>query len=256
MFDFILLSTSGADLKTATPDTIFEIINNSPELQAIATILGIFGVGLFAWIPPVRRFIKNNYRYFLCRRIKVYRREGYYNEAFVFNRIQRAKKEIRIICVRNSRISSPDILRALRKFVTEKNGKVELYYLDPSNKVSDDIIDKIRKTLPTPPSSVITYRKEALHNEERIKSEIQEWDSTKRGNISLYRFSTLPSIHLCQFDKRIFLGYQFFDPCEATELSGKTLNDLCTVIRTKSELGKLLTKQIDYLRDNHSEKIN
>ena len=120
--------------------------------------------------------------------------------------------------------------------------------------MSDDIIDKIRVTLPTPPSNATNCRQEIMSNERRMIDEIKKWDNSKRDNIALFRFRCLPSIHLCQFDNKIFLGFQFINPNESTFLSSRTLNDLCIVINTKSQLGKLITKQIDYLRDTQSDK--
>lgn len=252
--ELVLLSTSSVENQDYTFwERIIKAINDSPELQAFATIFGILGIGLITFFTPVGRYIKSNAKYWICRRIGVYRGEGYYSEAFVINRIKKAKKEIRIICVRNSRISSTDILRAFREFAN-RNGKIELYYIDPSEQTNDDIIDKIRVTLPTPPTDVETCRNEIISNEKRMKDEIKTWDSTKQNNISLYRFKSLPSIHLCKFDDKIFLGFQFFDPSISALLSAKTLNDYCTVINAKSELGRLLIEQIDYLRDHQSER--
>lgn len=228
-------------------------IGEDSKIQGISAIFGILGISVLMILTPIVKCIKNNIHYWMCRRIGVYSRKGYYSETFVLENIKKAKKIIRIICVRNARISSPDILRAFRTFAS-KNGKIELFYIDPSSKMSDDIIDKIRVTLPTPPVDVNTCRREIEANETRTKAEIKTWDSTKQGNISLYRFNSVPSIHLCQFDNKIFLGFQFFDPSESATLSSKTLNDLCTVINAKSLLGKLIVEQIDYLRDNQSEK--
>ncbi len=252
-YTYLLVTTVENEAPTLI-EKMINAINTSPVLQALTTIFGILGVSIIAIFTPIGRYIKDNFQYWLCKRIGVYRGKGYYSEAFVVDHIKKAKKVIRIICVRNTRISSPDILRAFREFIADKNGKVELFYLDPSNNMSDDIIDKIRVTLPTPPIDAKKCRNEIEANEIRIKDEVKTWDSTKQDNISLYRFKSLPSIHLCQFDNKIFLGFQFFDPSKSATLSNRTLNDYCTVINTKSALGKLIIEQIDYLRDNQSEK--
>lgn len=251
LLDMIMNLSANVDVSW---EKLINAINDSPILQALATILGIFGIGLITILTPVGRYIRTNIPYWFCKHISVYRGKGYYSEEFVVNHIKKSKKVIRIICVRNTRISSPDVLRAFRSFVTNRNGKVELFYLDPSSNISDDIIDKIRVTLPTPPIDAQTCRNEIKTNEIRTKAEIKTWDSTKQNNISLYRFRSLPSIHLCQFDNKIFLGFQFFDPSESATLSAKSLNDFCTIVNTKSALGKLIIEQIDYLRDNQSDK--
>lgn len=233
---------------------IIEEINNSQPLQALATIMTIIGVGLITLLTPVGRRIKEKLPYLINGYVRIYRGKGYYSENFVVNHIVKSKKTIRIICVRNSRISSPDVLRSFREFITKHNGKVELFYIDPSKKMSDDTIEKIRVTLPTPPTNATNCRQEIVSNENRMIEEIKKWDNSKRNNIALFRFRCLPSIHLCQFDNKIFLGFQFFNPKESAFLSSKTLNDLCIVINTKSQLGKLITEQIDYLRDNQSDR--
>ena len=230
-------------------DSIISWINSWGLLTALATIITVLG-----GIAVIIRLIAKNYRFLLCRSIKVYKHEGYYSEAFVCNNLKRAKKIVQIICVRNARISSPDILRSFRDFVTNKNGCIDLFYMDPDEAVSDDIIDKIRITLPTPPISAQACRDEIIANESRIKEAVLSWDRAKQSNISIYRYQGLPVLHMCRFDNRIFLGFQFFDPSEAAGLNDNTLNDYCTVINAKSALGKLILKQVDYLQENQATK--
>lgn len=258
MKSFVSLVLTQALTSTTTIfDQLVNKINNSSFLNALAIILGICGISVITILSPVGRYICSNWRYWLCKRISLYRgksAKGYYSEAFVIEHIKKAKQEIRIICVRNTRISSPDILRAFREFVSKNDGIVELFYLDPSANMSDDIIDKIRVTLPTAPVDTATCRREIVENENRIKAEVRTWDIQKQSNLSMFRFENLPSMHLCQFDKKIFLGFQFFDPSTSVVLTGKTLNDYCLVIGTNSALGKLIIEQIDYLRNNLSDK--
>ena len=256
LFTFLATTVASTNPPTAF-GRIIDTINNSSFLNALAIVGGIFGVGLIAFLTPIGRYIRSNWRYWLCKRIMVYRGKpikGYYSEAFVVENIKKAKKKIRIICVRNTRISSPDVLRAFREFISQYNSTAELFYLDPSANMSDDIIDKIRVTLPTAPVDAATCRREIVENESRIKEEVRTWDTQKQSALSLFRFRNLPSIHLCQFDNKMFLGLQFFDPNASAVLTAKTLNDYCFVIRSNSVLGKLITEQIDYLRDNLSNK--
>lgn len=231
-------------------EDVISLINGANLLTALATIITVL-TGLAVLV----RLVIKNYKYILCRTVKVYKHEGYYSEAFVINYLKKARKLVQIICVRNTRISSPDILRAFGDFALKKNGTIELYYMDPSTANSDDILDRIRVTLPTPPSSADACRKEIIANENRIIESVQSWDRAKQGNMHLYRYQGLPTIHMCRFDNRIFLGFQFFDPSEATGLNNDTLNDYCTVIRTRSALGQLILKQIDYLRENQTTRI-
>lgn len=224
-------------------------INNLGILTALATIITILG-----GVAVLVRIIVKNYKYILCRSVKIYKHEGYYSEAFVCNNIKRAKKLVQIICVRNTRISSPDILRSFRDFVTNKNGLIELYYIDPNDSVSDDIINRIRVTLPTPPPSAKACREEIIANERRIKEAVLCWDRAKQNNISIYRYSGLPIIHMCRFDNRIYLGFQFYDPSEAAGLNNNTLNDYCSIIKVRSTLGQLILKQVSYLQENLANK--
>lgn len=221
------------------------------QIIKIALLLsGLLGLGVL--IPPIRSILKNILNLFGTY-IRVYKKQ-YYSEIFVLNNIKKAKKVIRIVCVRNTRISSPDILRSFKEFIDKYSGKIELLYLDPSENMNSDIIDKIRVTLPTPPTDSAQCRKEIIDNEKRMIDMIKTLDQSKQDNISLYRFKALPSIHLCQFDNKIYLGFQFFDPNASNTLSSVSLNDYCTIINAKTVLGKLLLQQIDYLRDKYSEK--
>ena len=239
-------------LPAATSETVFaglfesviSWINGWNLLTALATIITVLS-GLAVLV----RFVIKNYKHILCRTVKVYKHEGYYSEAFVINNLKKTKKIVQIICVRNTRISSPDILRAFGDFVLKNDGTIELYYMDPSSTNSDDIFDRIRVTLPTPPPTADACRKEIITNENRIIDAVQNWDRAKQGKMHLFRYHGLPTIHMCRFDNRIFLGFQFFDPSEAAGLNNNTLNDYCTVIRTKSNLGQLILNQINYLQE-------
>lgn len=151
---------------------------------------------------------------------------------------------MKIFCVRNIRISEPDVIKCFREFCA-KGGTLELFVMSPS--LPDDVIKKIMITLPTEPETVDEYREQVEINQNRILQIRNDLGQIKGKNLHYYEYNVLPTIHLCQFDNRIYLGYQIFDNTDDKK-DVVSLGDYCSIIKTKSPLGKLILEQIDYLR--------
>ncbi len=87
---------------------------------------------------------------------------GYYSHDFVKSGIDSAKETVRILSVRNIRIVEPDIQRSILSFLQRSNsGKIEILSISP--KMSDEIIDGIRKTLPNPGTSANRFRQDIFN---------------------------------------------------------------------------------------------
>lgn len=224
-------------------------LGDSPFWNDIAIIVTIT-VPLITFILWIRRSKMSIYEFLFCRKVKIFKR-NYYTSEFLIKRIERAKREVKIFCVRNIRISEPDIIKCFREFCN-RGGKIELFVMNPS--LADDIIKKIMITLPTEPKTVDEYREQVEINKNRILQIKDDLGQVKGKNLHYYEYDMLPTIHLCQFDNKIYLGYQIFDNKDDKK-DATGLGDYCSIIKTKSPLGKLILEQIDYLRkDNLIEK--
>lgn len=224
-------------------------LGDSPFWNNITIILSI-AVPLITFILWIYRKKISIYEILFCRKCKIFK-EKYYTSEFLIKRIRRAKCEVKIFCVRNIRISEPDVIKCFREFC-DRGGKIELFVMDPL--LADDIIKKIMVTLPTEPKSVEEYRKQVEINRDRILQIRNDLGEVKSKNFHYYEYDMLPTIHLCQFDNKIYLGYQIFDNKDDKK-EAASLGDYCSIIRTKSPLGKLVLEQIDYLRkDNLIER--
>lgn len=211
------------------------MINN---LAIFLTILVPF-ITLIIWYKKKKNDL---YEMFFSHKIKVCRRD-YYTDAFLKKRFEQAKREVRIFCVRNIRISEPDVIQSMREFCN-KGGQIELFVMDPS--LSDEIIEKIMVTLPTEPNSVHEYKQQVSLNEKRIMQMKRDL-GVFSNRVRYYEYDMLPTMHFCQFDNKIYLGYQIFD--NKDDKSGTvSLGGYCSIISTKSKLGKLILEQIDFLR--------
>lgn len=234
----------------------FNVLSNAipnlgdfPVWNNIAILLTI-GVPLITFLLWIRRSKMSIYEAIFCRKIKIFKNK-YYTSEFLINHIKRSKREVKIFCVRNIRISEPDVIKCFREFC-DKGGTLELFVMSPL--LADDIIKKIMITLPTEPETVDEYREQVEINQNRILQMRNDLGQIKGKNLHYYEYNVLPTIHLCQFDNKIYLGYQIFDNADDKK-NVVNLGDYCSIIKTKSPLGKLILEQINYLRgDNLVEK--
>lgn len=222
-------------------------LGDIPWVNNIAIGLTIF-VPISAFLLWINRKKIDIFEIFFCRKIKVYRK-GYYTSPFLVKRINRAKQRVRIFCVRNIRISEPDIIKCMREFCG-RGGQVELFVMDPS--LADSVIEKIMVTLPTEPNSVDEYREQVAINEKRIM-QMKKDLGMECHRVHYYEYDMLPTMHFCQFDNKIYLGYQIFD--NKDDKSRKiALGDYCSIISVRSTLGKLILEQIEFLQKENRLK--
>ncbi len=217
-------------------------LGDFPFINNIAIILTIM-VPLFTFAFWLRQSKMSIYEAIFCRKIKIYKK-NYYTSDFLIKHIKRSKNHVKVFCVRNIRISEPDVIKCFREFC-DRGGTLELFVMNPQ--LADDIIKKIMITLPTEPKTVDEYRKQVDINKKRILQIKNDLGHIKASNFHYYEYDMLPTIHLCQFDNKIYLGYQIFDNKDDKK-GDISLGDYCSIIKKKSPLGKLILEQIEYLR--------
>lgn len=218
---------------------------SAESIESLFSILGISIIGIvLALIKGFknRQCISDIVRELLSRKVKIL--HNYYDTEFLVKRIKKAKKLVRIFCVRNIRVSEPDIIKALRTFCMSNSNKIEIFAINPD--AEDAIIEKIMITLPIEPESVAGFRAAVKENKkvyQRLNSDL----GSNSNMLGYYEYSVLPTMHFCQFDNTIYLGFQVFD--DKDDRNSQSLLDYCIVVKARSKLGKMLSYQVDYLID-------
>lgn len=212
-------------------------------------ILFVLGIIIPIIIEHKYRFIRNIYLF-----LKMYfsrpmlMQQGYYSHEFVKKKIESSDKIIRVICVRNTRITEPDITEELKNFILKRDGLVEILTLSPE--VPDILISEIMYTLPKPPHNIQQFRDDVINNRNYIFNLYNELGE-KGTHLCYFEYKTLPLIHMCQFDDTIYLGFQLY---HKDQVAGSLL-DYCIEIYANSNLGKKIVEQFEYLKDKKSNKI-
>ncbi len=173
---------------------------------------------------------------------------NYYSHDFVLKNINQSKRIIRIMCVRNERITEPDIIEAMRKFINS-DGVVEIFALNPD--VADCVIEECMCVLPVPPRDINQFKRQVDINHEKISNLYYSLGENEKEKFDYYHFNTLPLIHMCQFDDIIYVGFQLFHR-QAVENS---LLKYSILIKTKTQLGGKIIEQFDYIRTNKSSSL-
>jgi hypothetical protein len=176
-------------------------------------------------------------------------KNSYYTSPFLIKHIRFATNKITIVCVRNIRLAEPDIISELRKFIVNKKGNVEIFMIDP--RVDDCIIEECMSVLPLPPHNVDQFRKQVDDRTEILKQMHDALGHEDKKRFECYAYSSLPVIHMCQFDDTIYLGLQLV----YREEEDDSLLAYSTIVKKNSTLGHEVTKQLTYLRKHKSNKI-
>jgi len=227
---------------------IAEILDQENLLSLIAiilTLLGIIWTGshyTYRGSKKIYGVIKNHFS-------TIYLVEsGYYSHDFVKNNIKNTNKIMRVICVRNIRITEPDILNEIKNFIMQRNGVVEILTLSPN--VSDEIIAEIMGVLPKAPRTIDQFRKDFCVNYNYL-FDLYDDLGVNKSHFRLFEFETLPLMHMCQFDDTIHLGFQLF---YKEKIEGSLL-DYCIEISAKSDVGIKILEQFDYLKNSKSSDL-
>jgi len=225
--------------------------------SSTGNIIGIVSIAVSILIPIVIAITPKFRNFFLdiCAQIFSVRlhTKRYYDNVFMTKRIKKAKKTIRVVCVRNQRISETDVVDKIREFIENQTDNiVEIYAISP--KLDDCVLEQIMLTLPSPPLNVQNMKDQIEQYKSNLKSMVSKLSENNKRKICYYEYKALPLIHLCQFDKNIYMGYQMF---QRTEQENESLLKYAVKMRTNTKIGKLLLKQMDNLKnDSQTEKIN
>ena len=170
----------------------------------------------------------------------------YYDTVFMTKHIKSAKKIVRVACVRNERISHSDVVEAIREFITNnKNSLIEIYAISPD--LDDCVLEKIMQTLPNPPLSIAKMKEQIETYKGSIKAMVSRLGHNDKQRILYYEYKALPLIHLCQFDRNIYLGFQMF---QRNEEENESLLKYAVKMRINTKIGKLHLKQLEDLKNN------
>ncbi len=217
------------------------------QINTLVTLLGIFTaiiVPLIAFL--FRRSVLNVVRSIILRIFSGHLvvKNDYYSHDFVLKNIKKSKHLIRIMCVRNERVSEPDIIEAMKKFITEKGGIVEILALHPN--FSDCVTEECMCVLPAPPKDKKQFAKQVSTNHSKIIEFHKKLGQEEKKRFKCRYFRSLPLIHMCQFDNMIYIGFQLF---HRDQIDNSLLN-YSVMIKTKTNLGKQIVKQFQYVMNN------
>lgn len=177
--------------------------------------------------------------------VKLYTKR-YYDTAFMTKCIKSAKKIVRVVCVRNERVSQADVVDSIREFIeNNKKGLVEIYAISPE--LEDCVLHQIMQTLPNPPDNVTHMREQIITYKGNLKSMINRLNQNDKQRVFYYEYKALPLIHLCQFDCTIYLGFQMF---QRNENENESLLKYAIKMRINTKIGKLHLKQLEDLKNN------
>ncbi|GBD97741.1 MAG TPA: hypothetical protein ENG83_12475 [Nitrospirae bacterium] len=219
---------------------------DATQVNTIVTVVAIF-LTIATSTYLLRRLVINVIRSILLRIFSghIVLKNDYYSHAFVLRMIRKSKKHIRIMCVRNERITEPDIIEAMRKFITEI-GTVEILALHPD--FSDCVTEECMCVLPAPPKTKEQFKKQVISNHSRVEEFYNDLGQEEKKRYKYYYFNALPLIHMCQFDNIIYIGFQLF---HRDQVDNSLLN-YSIMVKDKSNLGQQIVKQFEYVRDNKS----
>jgi len=179
--------------------------------------------------------------------VRLYTRR-YYDTFFMTKRIKSAKRFVRVVCVRNERISHSDVVEAIREFIeNNKDCLMEIFAISPE--LDDCVLIQIMKTLPNPPEDVTTMREQIKTYKECLKAMVNRLSQNDKRKIFYYEYKALPLIHLCQFDHIVYLGFQMF---QRNEVENESLLKYAIKIRINTRIGKLYLKQLEDLKNNNT----
>ncbi len=238
-------------------ETIWNVFKNPTDLtnfNSIVTLISIsISIAIIA-LPVLIFALKNRDKigiiFLRLLSSSAILENDYYSSKFVVDKINKSKSVIRILCVRNIRITEPDVIEAFRAFLLKPKSKlIELYTLCP-NTTNDCVINDIMCVLPSPPRDVEDFRTQIKTNRSHILNLYESLGTEQKNKIYYYEFPCVPLIHMCQFDETIYMGFQLFNRNKVEE----SLLKYSIVIKVKSKLGQKIINQFEYLK-NKSQNL-
>jgi hypothetical protein len=167
--------------------------------------------------------------------------DDYYSVGFLKKYCSEAHKHIRIVCVRNRRLTETDVLGWMRDRL-KAGCQIQALALSPES--SDSVLVLALGVLPEPKANgVDEYRKQV----EDGRAILADWTGGLPSATGFrYReYVHLPLLHMVQADNIIYLGFQYgFLPTEDCALKTKSLR-----VPAHTPLGKALIEQFVHLWD-------
>lgn len=170
--------------------------------------------------------------------------DGYYSHDFVVKGIRNSSRIVRIWCLRNTRITEPDIRDEFERFIC-RGGRVEILALHCDN--DDVILDGVRMLLANPVNDCAEFRDDIEKNCRHVKRLWKDLGELA-DRYSYHEYTCLPLIHMCQFDEDVYLGIQYI--LRRNEFG--TLDRLCIKVKETSTLGRHLLAEFEYVKQHRS----
>lgn len=125
---------------------------------------------------------------------------GYYNVDFFNNIILKAQTKILICCKRNTRVCAQGNVQKLCKLA---NSGCEITIVSFSPKMSDDLLEEIRTSVPNPPKDVRKLKESQIRNREQL---LENARNSGASSLKYYETLKFPFFHLIQVDDRVYWG--------------------------------------------------
>jgi len=125
---------------------------------------------------------------------------GYYNVDFFNNIILKAQTKILICCKRNTRVCAQGNVQKLCKLA---NSGCEITIVSFSPKMSNDLLEEIRTSVPNPPKDVRKLKESQIRNREQL---LENARNSGASSLKYYETLKFPFFHLIQVDDRVYWG--------------------------------------------------
>lgn len=125
---------------------------------------------------------------------------GYYNVDFFNNIILKAQTKILICCKRNTRVCAQGNVQELCKLA---NSGCEITIVSFSPKMSNDLLEEIRTSVPNPPKDVRKLKESQIRNREQL---LENARNSGASSLKYYETLKFPFFHLIQVDDRVYWG--------------------------------------------------
>ena len=125
---------------------------------------------------------------------------GYYNVDFFNNIILKAQTKILICCKRNTRVCAQGNVQKLCKLA---NSGCEITIVSFSPKMSNDLLEEIRTSVPNPPKGGRKINERKIRNREQL---LENARNSGASSLKYYETLKFPFFHLIQVDDRVYWG--------------------------------------------------
>lgn len=169
---------------------------------------------------------------------------GYYNVDFFNNIILKAQTKILICCKRNTRVCAQGNVQKLCKLA---NSGCEITIVSFSPKMSNDLLEAIRTSVPNPPKDVRKLKESQIRNREQL---LENARNSGASSLKYYETLKFPFFHLIQVDDRVYWGIVNYT--KHGEDTSQTYEERPYLIFEQNDpfIEKMLQKVNDIIRDS------